>query len=91
MAAGCGEEFNVHGTDDDDAYDTDGDDVNDGLEVYYGSDPLVPDYAPALFDTDADGFGDGDEVFSYGSDPLVYLGFGRAPAAAVGTTTTAMA
>lgn len=118
-AGGCGacdddgdgltnaEEYGTYGTDLA-LFDTDGDAVNDGLEISYGSDPLVPDYAPTdggqnapghdddgdglgaydeqtygtdvtLFDTDGDGLSDGDEVHYFGTDPLVYQGFGRGP------------
>lgn len=75
----CAEKYNVYGTDDN-AYDTDGDGVNDGLEVYYGSDPLVPDYAPVYaggaqnnpgYDYDGDGLGAYDEQV-YGTDPTLF-------------------
>lgn len=85
-AAGCGvcdddgdgltneQEYGVYGTDLARS-DTDGDNVDDGLEVYYGSDPLVADYAPTSggaqndpnFDYDGDGLGAYDEQ-TYGTD-----------------------
>jgi hypothetical protein len=70
----CSQEFNIYGTDDY-SYDTDGDSVNDGLEVYYGSNPLVADYAPEPdrgiqnnpgYDYDGDGLGAYDEQ-TYGT------------------------
>jgi hypothetical protein len=70
----CYEEYTIYGTDDY-SFDTDGDGVNDGLEVYYGSDPLVADYAPEpdrgvqqLLDSDGDGLWDVDERDYYGTD-----------------------
>lgn len=65
----CNEEAVVYGTDPL-VFDTDGDAVNDGLEIYYGSDPLVPEYNPAPasgvqnnpdYDFDGDGLGAYDE------------------------------
>jgi hypothetical protein len=70
----CSQEYNIYGTDDY-SYDTDGDGVNDGLEVYYGSNPLVADYSPEpdrgvqqLLDSDGDGLWDVDERDYYGTD-----------------------
>jgi len=43
--------------------DSDGDGLFDDEEFDYGTDP-------SLFDTDFDGYGDGEELFEYGTDPL---------------------
>jgi hypothetical protein len=65
----CHEEAVIYSTDPL-VFDTDGDNMNDGLEIYYGSDPLVPQYNPAPasgvqnapdYDYDGDGLGAYDE------------------------------
>ena len=43
--------------------DTDGDGLIDTDEAVYGTDPTIAD-------TDFDGYSDGDEVITYGTDPL---------------------
>jgi hypothetical protein len=65
------DETGVYMTDPDEA-DTDGDGVDDGQEIYDGTDPLDPnsvagDTEPE--DTDGDGLYDQDEVNVYGTDP----------------------
>lgn len=62
------DETGVYGTDPFDA-DTDGDGVNDGGEVFYGTDPLVADATDGRTDSDDDGLYDTDETGVYGTDP----------------------
>ena len=60
----------THGTDWNSA-DTDGDGIEDGVEVTMG-------LTPTLWDTDGDGMGDGDEL-ALGTDPLVVADEGCRP------------
>lgn len=83
--------------------DSDGDGVNDGVEVQAGTDECDPDSTPTSIcgewvanynagtaDTDADGHTDADEVAA-GSDPCDASSVVAAAAAATTTTTTAAA
>jgi hypothetical protein len=54
------------------AFDSDGDGLGDGEEVYYGTDPLTANAAPAQVDSDGDGLYDLDETSVYGTDPNVF-------------------
>jgi len=49
--------------------DTDGDGINDGDEVFIGTNPT--DNSDAETDTDSDNLTDFDEVFTYGTNPTV--------------------
>ena len=96
LAGGCGacdddgdgltnaEEYDLYGTDLA-LYDTDGDGVGDGDEVYYGTDPLSYDgdggyggdssdsgAGDLSGDRDGDGLIDEDELFVYGTDVDAY-------------------
>ena len=62
------DEENVYNTDPTDP-DTDGDGAQDGEEVFYTTDPLVPEDDQTRPDTDEDGLFDKDEVGVYGTDP----------------------
>lgn len=64
------DEVNVYGTDPSSG-NTDGDGLNDGEEIYFGTNPLVPDGASAPVDHDTDGRYDSDETNVYGTDPYV--------------------
>lgn len=73
----CYDEYTFYGTDPE-TFDTDGDGVNDGLEIYYGSNPLVADAnvypdrgVQQLLDSDGDGLWDVDERGFYGTNPVV--------------------
>lgn len=61
------DELTVYGTDPW-VFDSDGDGASDGEEVYFGTDPLVPDGARARVDSDGDGLYDDDEWNIYGTD-----------------------
>lgn len=55
--------------------DPDGDGCNNGCEILFRADPLIPgsvDLDPTNPDSDGDGLSDGDEIFIYGSDPRVF-------------------
>ena len=62
------DEANVYNTDPNDP-DTDGDGAEDGEEVFYTTDPLVPEDDQTRPDTDEDGLFDKDEEGVYGTDP----------------------
>jgi uncharacterized protein YkwD len=65
------DETNIYGTDPDEA-DTDRDSVDDGQEIYDGTDPLDPNSVAGgsdPVDTDGDGLFDQDEDYIYGTDP----------------------
>lgn len=53
-------------------FDTDGDGIGDGEEVYYGTNPLAANAAPAQADSDGDGLFDLDETSVYGTSPYVF-------------------
>jgi hypothetical protein len=54
------------------AYDSDGDGLNDGEEIYYGTNPLVVDANTIQADRDGDGLQDADERAIYGTQPGNY-------------------
>ena len=54
------------------AYDSDGDGLNDGEEIYYGTNPLVADANTIQVDSDEDGLQDADENTIYGTQRLNY-------------------
>jgi hypothetical protein len=53
-------------------YDTDGDGIGDGEEVYLGTNPLAANAGPVQTDSDGDGLFDLDETSVYGTSPSVY-------------------
>ena len=54
-------EVATYGTDPN-AFDTDGDGIGDGEEVFAGTDPFTPNGAPPAVDADGDGLADADEA-----------------------------
>jgi len=65
------DEANVYGTDPF-TFDTDGDGMGDGEEIYLGTDPLTAGGSPARIDSDGDGLYDDDEGAIYGTSSTVY-------------------
>lgn len=53
-------------------FDTDGDGIGDGEEVYYGTNPLATNAAPVQADSDGDGLFDLDETSVYGTSAFAY-------------------
>jgi hypothetical protein len=53
-------------------FDTDGDGIGDGEEVYLGTNPLAANAAPVQADSDGDGLFDLDETNVYGTSASAY-------------------